>query len=73
MDGATLTLTRETTDAPAVAPTCSGCGDTDAPDGTCLNVGACSRADGMATRGASRGTAKFRQSPAAWSARGYVD
>ena len=73
MDGAILTLTRETTDAPAVAPTCSGCGETDAPDGSCPNVGACSRADIGATRGAARTSAKFRQPPAAWSARGYVD
>ena len=72
-DGATLTLTREKVHAPAVAPTCGTCGETDSPDGSCLNVGACSRADIGATRGAARTSAKFRQSPAAWGARGYVD
>ena len=46
MDGATtLTLTREKVHAPAVAPTCGTCGETDSPDGSCLNVGACSRVE----------------------------
>ena len=72
MDGATLTLTREKVHAPAVAPTCGTCGETGSPDGSCLNVGACERADGLATRGAGRATAKFAV-PAAWNARGYVD
>lgn len=58
--------------APAVAPTCEGCGATVAPDGVCLELGACSHADARATRGASRSTAKYA-APRAWNVRGGVD
>ena len=57
--------------APSVAP-CAECGATVAPDGTCLEIGACRRADDSATAGAGRITAKYAV-PAAWNARGYVD
>jgi hypothetical protein len=63
----------ETATEPAretVAP-CS-CGELAAPDGVCLNIGACSRADSRATRGAARSTAKYSV-PAAWNSRGSVD
>jgi hypothetical protein len=59
-------------EAPAVAPTCEECGATSAPDGACLDIGACSRADQLATRGAASSRAKYRV-PAAWNARGSVD
>lgn len=54
------------------APTCEACGTVSAPDGTCLDIGACRRADESATRGAGGATAKYRV-PAAWNARGGVD
>jgi hypothetical protein len=56
---------------PTCAP-CVTCGEMTAPDGTCLEVGACSAADSAATRGAARQTAKYGV-PAAWNARGSVD
>src|SRR5205809_1145965 len=59
-------------EAPAVAPTCGTCGATSAPDGSCLEIGACRRADESATRGASRATAKY-SAPRAWNVRGGVD
>lgn len=57
----------------ATLPQCGACGAVTAPDGTCLEIGACSRADRSATRGAARETAKYRPAPAAWSSRGSVD
>ncbi len=69
------TMTTTTTDtAPVVAPTtmpCT-CGEMTAPDGTCLNIGACTTADDRATRGAARVTSKYAV-PAAWNSRGGVD
>lgn len=59
-------------DAPAVDVHCRTCGATVAPDGACLNVGACIDADTAATRGAARSTAKYAV-PAAWNVRGGVD
>lgn len=65
---------RETvaTVADPVCVPCAHCGETTAPDGTCLEIGACPRADRAATRGAARQTAKYAV-PAAWNARGTVD
>lgn len=64
--------TREVT-APAV-PACDTCGATLAPDGTCLEVGACRSADQRAARSSRSGaTVKSAVAPAAWNARGYVD
>ncbi len=68
------TLTAETgaeTLAPAELTRCA-CGEVSAPDGACLNVGACEVADAGATRGAARVTAKYAV-PAAWNVRGGVD
>ncbi len=59
-------------EAPTVAPTCEACGTVSAPDGTCLDIGACTRADELATRGAGAARAKYRV-PAAWNASGSVD
>lgn len=59
-------------DAPTVAPTCEACGAIAAPDGACLEVGTCSRADADATRHMRGATAKYSV-PAAWNARGSVD
>lgn len=59
-------------ESPTVAPTCGTCGATTAPDGTCLDIGACESADIGATRGAGAVRAKYRV-PAAWNARGSVD
>ena len=67
MDAAELTAE---TRAPVAAP--CACGEVSAPDGACLNVGACERADADATRGAARVTAKYAV-PAAWNVRGGVD
>jgi hypothetical protein len=64
--------TRELREAPAMAPACGTCGETAAPSGACLNVGACTRADSIATRGAAGATSKFAV-PAAWNASGRVD
>ena len=58
--------------APATATACTTCGTVTAPDGTCLEIGACASADATATRNATGGTAKFAV-PAAWNARGRVD
>ena len=55
-----------------LAPPCDSCGATLAPDGACLELGACERADSHATRGSGGVTAKYRV-PAAWNARGSVD
>jgi len=66
----TQTVTREP--KTAVVVTCETCGETTAPDGTCHELGTCERADRLATRNASRGTAKYAV-PAAWNARGSVD
>lgn len=69
------TVTRTDTaplEAPAVV-SCEGCGATVAPDGACLEIGACARADRLATRGASRVTAKTAAAPAAWTGSGRVD
>ena len=66
----TLTIAAPVT-APSVT-TCDTCGETLAPDGTCLEIGACRAADDRATRGAARQTAKYAV-PAAWNARGSVD
>jgi hypothetical protein len=68
----TQTLEREAPEleAPAVAPTCEACGHVSAPDGTCLELGECSRADAIATRGASIAR---RGAPRAWTVRGSVD
>ncbi len=52
--------------------TCETCGAVSAPDGRCIEVGACLAADVAATRGATVGRAKFAV-PAAWNARGRVD
>lgn len=56
-------------EAPAA---CGSCGAVLAPDGSCLELGACELADARAVRGASRSTAKYAV-PAAWNARGSVD
>jgi hypothetical protein len=61
------------TDAPAVPATCSTCGAVTAPDGVCLEIGACERADSLATRRASGETVKSRLEPAAWRASGSTD
>ncbi len=53
------------------APVCK-CGATLAPDGACLEIGACPRADRRATRHSAGRTAKFAV-PSAWNARGSVD
>lgn len=58
-----------------IAPTityCQGCESTLAPDGRCMNVGACIEAGNHAAKGAARETAKYAV-PAAWNARGSVD
>lgn len=60
------------TAATETAVKCASCGATAAPDGSCLNVGACHTADETATRGAARATAKYAV-PAAWNVRGGVD
>lgn len=54
------------------APAACSCGATLAPDGACMEIGACEIADAKATRGAGRATAKYAV-PAAWNARGSVD
>jgi hypothetical protein len=54
------------------AAPCTVCGTMSAPNGACLEIGACPRADETATRGAGRRTAKYAV-PAAWSASGRVD
>lgn len=54
------------------APVCA-CGATMAPDGVCLEIGACELADARAVRGASRETAKATRAPAAWTSSGRVD
>ncbi len=51
------------------APMCAECGAIAAPDGTCLEIGTCPRADRSATRGATGAASKFR----AWTASGNVD
>lgn len=49
------------------------CGETVAPNGRCLNVGGCARADRAASRSSlSRGVAASAR-PAAWNVRGGVD
>ena len=49
------------------------CGDPLSPDGRCLNVGGCSRADSDASRQSlRRGTAAAAR-PAAWTMGGRVD
>lgn len=54
-------------------PHCDECGATLAPNGACLEVGACTTADARAARASSSGrTAKFAV-PAAWNVRGGVD
>ena len=58
--------------APAVAPTCDTCGET-SPDGRCLNVGACSNADAIATRHGQHGNGGKYAVPASWNAVGRVD
>lgn len=53
--------------------TCA-CGAVTAPDGTCLEIGACERADSAATRTARGQTRKFvAQAPAGWTGTGRVD
>lgn len=47
------------------------CGAPVAPDGACLEVGACERADASATRGATGARAK--SDPSAWTVLGGVD
>jgi hypothetical protein len=72
MDTFTLTIVDEDEVILAdtvTAPMCTSCGAIAAPDGTCLEIGACERADRAATRGATGPAAKFR----AWTARGTVD
>ncbi len=56
---------------PEQAPVCK-CGATLAPDGACLEIGACPRADRRATRHATGRTSKYAV-PSAWNARGSVD
>ncbi len=56
------------TDPPAELAVCA-CGAVTAPDGTCLEIGACPRADRAATRGATGAPSAFR----AWTASGRVD
>lgn len=60
------------TAAPETAAPCAECGRVSAPNGGCLDIGACPRADDIATRGAGRATAKYAV-PAAWNVRGGVD
>lgn len=60
-------------EAPALAPHCPQCGTLAAPDGACFELGSCSRADSLATRGAARATVKSGAAPAAWNGRGRVD
>jgi hypothetical protein len=57
----------DTLDAPIV---CGACLDTLAPNGACLNVGACEDADRNATRGARRSTLK---APMAVTIAGNID
>ena len=71
MDAVTLTSTREL-DAPAVPARCETCGAVAAPDGACLEIGTCERADIGATRGASTARAKYAV-PASWNSSGRVD
>jgi hypothetical protein len=61
------TATLATVDAPIVCPVCL---DTLAPNGTCLNIGACYAADRAATRDAARTTLK---APLAFTIGGNVD
>lgn len=56
-------------EAPTV-PACGSCGVTLAPNGACLELGACLEADTRATRHAARSTAG---GPAAWTVSGGVD
>lgn len=69
----TLTQVAESVDVDDVdlheLVSCASCGTVQAPDGTCLEVGACARADAIATRGAVGESSKFR----AWTASGRVD
>lgn len=58
--------------AAPLAPACEACGITLAPNGSCLEVGACADADADATRSAARRTAKYA-APRAWTVRGGVD
>ncbi len=71
METLTVTIVDDeliTADAPAELAVCS-CGAVTAPDGTCLEIGDCPRADRAATRGATGAASKFR----AWTASGNVD
>jgi hypothetical protein len=74
MDDATRaaveTLAAPELDAATIPAPCA-CGATLAPDGICLEVGACERADASATRGATGARAK--SDPSAWTVRGRVD
>lgn len=66
-------VSRPTIEAPGTADVgiiCGGCLDTLAPDGACMNVGACEDADRGATRGARRSTLK---SPLAITRTGNID
>lgn len=66
-------LETKTDGAERVALTCDACGTVSAPDGACLEIGECERADDRATRSASRETAKAVRAPAAWTSSGWVD
>ena len=51
---------------------CAGCLETLAPDGACLNIGACADADKRASY-ASRGDAMSARRASAWTISGGVD
>jgi len=68
------TQTHPVHEAPATADVgivCPQCLDTLAPDGACMNVGACRQANETAARGSRRDSAKF--TAAAWQGSGRVD
>jgi hypothetical protein len=60
----------DTSDMPLV---CGSCLDTLAPNGSCMNVGACHVADSRASRRARGETAKSRLAPVAFTRTGNVD
>lgn len=65
---------RPTLDMPHTADVgilCGSCLETLAPDGACLNIGACVDADTGAAKGSRRETVKSRVT--AWTIRGNID
>ena len=53
--------------------TCATCAEITAPNGRCLNVGACRTADRQATRTSLRRGAAASARPSAWTISGSVD